>query len=985
MDITAAAFSLGDVIAGLIANAATAAAAGSVGAIAGGRKRAEQFRRNLQRYAPMTSRIQWAATKAARSVQSVNGIDADQLKLFLVSTEAECIVRDIFAARLSEAPILAVSLARELFAESFSSHFEVSDASISEIVEILVSEIIEACDEAIKYAYESRLFYRAEDNSISRHSTIAAQLGTLEKTLQEIRDVGTTVDPSANSFISHYSKNASARFGTLKPASLETERRVPIDEIYVKPSFRMTRTQADKLGLSCDDKGYVGLADLMFGLHRTVVLGDPGAGKTTCATKICHEVLNSATERPVGGRNLVPFFIVLKDYARWRQDHESSILQFIVSRCLLQIPARVETIHCLLRSGRGLVVFDGLDELLETSSRVEVRDDVESFCHTYGSTPVLVTSRSVGYQLAPLSDELFQTLRIADFSEERGEIPEYVTKWFTLDSSLNDEHHESIVAAFLEESKVVADIRNNPLMLSLMCNLYRGEGFIPRNRPDVYAKCSTMLYETWDNKRGIRKELPFEAHIGPLLRHLADWIYSDEALQRGVSEDLLIQKSANYLAEYAFDEVDIANHYAKQFLDHCSGRAWVFSDTGTTETGDRIFQFTHRTFLEYFAADNWVRTNPTADLLFKKIAESIETGSATIATELSCQLLARRVEGAADEILSEAISTGEQPMIEFCSLSLRYLTPRPSTIQLVVSTVIENAVNQSQTRAAAMLDALIVSRPENLDYVLRILEQKIHSLLEGTNVISAACGAEMLLHWRRVTTVTREKPLKFLQDLQEKYHDSGIAALAAASPVSQFACHQSLQNSTVTVEKAVEYHGFEIFLSQIAYGVFIDDKALSFIALAIANGRKEVFEYLADIFISSERPTIGFAAATDLRHSLAYLNGAQVTSRASKLNDRNCIFAVCVVYLIAREQDMNRTAALSENLNKVDYDVYLKRLISVWVPHPASDYEATDDRLLTRTEKVERIGRRANLSNSQIEFLQSYAQRDFTLIKSDVT
>jgi hypothetical protein len=133
-------------------------------------------------------------------------------------------------------------------------------------------------------------------------------------------------------------------------------------------------------------------------------------------------------------------------------------------------------------------------------------------------------------------------------------------------------------------------------MLALMCNIYRGESYIPTNRPDVYEKCAVMLFERWDKGRGIRVTLPIEAHIRPAMMHLAHWIYADEALQSGVTEQRLVAKTTDYLCPKRFEDRDEAEGAAKQFIEFCRGRAWVFTDTGTTKEGDRLYQFTHRTF-----------------------------------------------------------------------------------------------------------------------------------------------------------------------------------------------------------------------------------------------------------------------------------------------------------------------------------------------------------------------------------------------------
>ena len=107
-----------------------------------------------------------------------------------------------------------------------------------------------------------------------------------------------------------------------------------------------------------------------------------------------------------------------------------------------------------------------------------------------------------------------------------------------------------------------------------------------------------MLFERWDKSRDIVVPLPFEEHIRPAMQDLAFWIYSNEELQGGVSEGRLIERTSAYLCKWVFDDVLKARMAATDFIRFCTGRAWVFTDTGTTREGERLYQFTHRTFLE---------------------------------------------------------------------------------------------------------------------------------------------------------------------------------------------------------------------------------------------------------------------------------------------------------------------------------------------------------------------------------------------------
>ena len=122
-------------------------------------------------------------------------------------------------------------------------------------------------------------------------------------------------------------------------------------------------------------------------------------------------------------------------------------------------------------------------------------------------------------------------------------------------------------------------------MLGLMCNIYRGENYIPRNRPDVYRKCAEMLFERWDSSREIPINFHFEDDIRPVMAYLAYWIYGDINLREGVIETDLITKTADYLLSHRFEDRYQAERAARNFIDFCRGRAWIFTEVGADKNG----------------------------------------------------------------------------------------------------------------------------------------------------------------------------------------------------------------------------------------------------------------------------------------------------------------------------------------------------------------------------------------------------------------
>ena len=199
-------------------------------------------------------------------------------------------------------------------------------------------------------------------------------------------------------------KQIAERHWYIDPADFRKVHKVPIDDLYVEPTFaaRSPRTSAED--------GEQSLSGFLASAHRDVVLGHPGCGKSTLAGKLCYDLSLYYFEALYAGRRLTPFLVVLRDYGAGKQEGKYSILEYLalISKTKYQISPPNGAFEYLLLNGRLLVIFDGLDELLDSSYRLEVSGDIEAFCGLYPSVPVLVTSREVGYEQAPLAPKRFQ-------------------------------------------------------------------------------------------------------------------------------------------------------------------------------------------------------------------------------------------------------------------------------------------------------------------------------------------------------------------------------------------------------------------------------------------------------------------------------------------------------------------------------------------------------------------------------------------------
>jgi NACHT domain len=477
-------------------------------------------------------------------------------------------------------------------------------------------------------------------------------------------------------FLSRYRRHVVTRHGELEPPDFDRRRRVPIADIYVPttitedpPPGRAPAARA----VAQPTYDVYGLAEQ---LDRSVLLGDPGGGKTTAANVLMHHFAADPQGR-------VPFLVTLREYASGDSPQLSVVAH--IERVLdgfYQIPPPAGLVELLMLTGRAVVIFDGLDELLDVGRRADVTGRVEHFCVEYPLVPVLVTSRVVGYDQARLDDRQFLCYRLGGFGDP--EVAEYVRKWFRQDADARVDD----AATFLAESASVRDLRSNPLLLSLMCILYRGEGSLPRDRAEVYQQCADLLFRRWDARRDIHQGLRAGHLLEPVLRNVAWSLFARNAPQPTMRERDLIDHTAGFLQSRGFESEDDARSAAGEIVEFCRGRMWVFTDAGTEPGGgagaQRLYAFTHRTFLEYFAASQLAYSKDSPEQLATALIPYIVRRESWVVAELALQIKDRTSDRGAPRIYATLLGERRghsEVTLQFLALCLRSVDPSPQYVR----------------------------------------------------------------------------------------------------------------------------------------------------------------------------------------------------------------------------------------------------------------------------------------------------------------
>jgi hypothetical protein len=694
------------------------------------------------------SALDQAIEAAVRQLTEVDAVreelGGERLRAFLSSYEMSQLARQAFAIRVSGAPRRDPEERQpeeELlgsFVRTFQSWTGLDDEASEEQGGRIFHSFLQICDLTLERLVARSSLEAHELRSLMRWNRIEAELANLSRNL-ELQERHRLDLASVDEFEARFRQQVLGRDTEISLPSLTRRLLVHVDDLFVTPVVKQHASGEQ-----------ISYRRLISGESNFVILGDPGGGKSTLISKLVADLGEDEAKTAI--------VVVLREYAAKKAETGCSLVEFIagqVSEKYQMGPVEPHLIEYLLRNRKVVVFLDGLDELLETSMRRTVTDNVESFCSLFPTVPVIVTSRKVGYDEAPLKSEGFQRLELGGLEEER--IPIFAEKVFAANEAFEGQR-EWRVTDFAEKSEGLEDLRGNPLLLSLLLERYIKTLNLPADRFAVIESCALLLFERWDSDKGIPVLLPFESKLKPVVGHLAHTIYLDPSLQEGVTDNWLVAQTADFLVGRKYENRQEAAVDAREFVRLCSGRIWVFTESGVNKLNEPLFEFTHRTFLEYFVAAqlSWTSQSPTE--LLDRLEPKIEAQEWDEVCLQAVYMLGQRQSDAPDQILAilipEAVSSPQGVnLVSFCARSLKAVVPdRLDTIDLFARAFLKALeyllASKSGTGDALgiLLHAVVNAHPDNQETLARRLPAVVAGVQPHEREASGAEVLDVMLH-----------------------------------------------------------------------------------------------------------------------------------------------------------------------------------------------------------------------------------------------
>lgn len=391
---------------------------------------------------------------------------------------------------------------------------------------------------------------------------------------------------------------------TKAPVSLELE------QVYVSLQTQLPDASAIERG------GRGETLDLKQALQRSrrlAIIGGPGSGKTTLLHYLLLTYARGLTSQRLGlNERLFPIFVPLRQLktvlGRTGKRNLPDYLGDYYSQLGLTPPAGF--FEGQLKSGRSLVLLDGLDEVADQTERLHLAEWVDAQVTIFPNNRFIVTSRPAGYDTAALENG-FLRLDVQDFSQ--ADIEQFCRNWcLAVELASQGQETESArrkaanaandLIQAIAKNKAVRLLAVNPLLLSIIALVHRYRDTLPRRRVALYAECVDVLLGKWDEAKGLAGRLT-ESQKRAVLQPIA--LHMHQGNTRELDTPALTAQLKLHLPAVGGQPDEAA-----EFLTEVRDRSGLLLEQDLNR-----YTFSHLTFQEYLVARELADNGPEQTLL----------------------------------------------------------------------------------------------------------------------------------------------------------------------------------------------------------------------------------------------------------------------------------------------------------------------------------------------------------------------------------
>lgn len=363
---------------------------------------------------------------------------------------------------------------------------------------------------------------------------------------------------------------------------------------------------------------------------RSVVLGEPGYGKSTLLRIIALQLLSKHDDPfQTLWSKLLPVWVSFGGFSSAIQIQPNLSLEDYFDNWLHQNGA--DDIRPLfqraVKHGEMLLLVDGLDEGQDANAATQAMDRISAFLATR-STPAIFTSRPRGYERVR-PDGAWPVTRLGAFDEEQ--IERFVNMWFeyleTPEVITGDRCLEELQGVFLRTKEFlkatqanprIIELARTPLFCQLLIDIFRYSHRLPEQQIKVYEKIIDMLLS--DHPAARTQAAGFSSHTAPRSEDMREMLMqlALHIQERGGAGVISVADCRATFCFFLNDDLNgpglttyEAKHQAHLITDYALSGLGLIVERSPNELG-----FFHLTIQEYLAAQAMVRKEDGEQLVW---------------------------------------------------------------------------------------------------------------------------------------------------------------------------------------------------------------------------------------------------------------------------------------------------------------------------------------------------------------------------------
>jgi BMFP domain-containing protein YqiC len=339
--------------------------------------------------------------------------------------------------------------------------------------------------------------------------------------------------------------------------------------------------------------------------HHFVLLGHPGAGKTTSMKYICQLLLHD--EEFQKERFSFPILIKFRDLNSEKITSESTLILDQIFKILnlnVSFPivaekedlrrineiaqSRESVVINFLEELKVLLILDGFDELVSSNFRDIAIKEITRLATLLNRCTMIITSRTGDFKYNIDHTDQYELCPL-----QKKQVESFALKW------LKDKEK---AADFLTKvyNSPFADTAIRPLSLAHLCAIYERIQDIPEKPKTVYKKIVILLLEEWDQQRSVKRESKY-AHFQvdrkyEFLCHLAYF------LTKSLQTTVFTTNHLLYIFKQIHEEYGLKETEAQLVVNEIETHNGLFIQSGFDQ-----YEFAHKSLQEFLAAEYLVK------------------------------------------------------------------------------------------------------------------------------------------------------------------------------------------------------------------------------------------------------------------------------------------------------------------------------------------------------------------------------------------